>query len=365
MPKIAQLADIHFGCRNGSLAFSVNQEKFYRDVFFPYMADQEINHLIIYGDIFDHQKKIDFNSLYRARKFFFDPLVESGIRTWILVGNHDIYYKNTLEVNSPMLLLGEYLQEGLDVTLIQAPIMIDNHIFIPWVCESNEKEVMSLLSSVKKSEDYYVHGHFEFKGFKMYANTPEATEGMSADIFKKFRHVYSGHYHEPSTKKNVTYVGAPTEYTWSDAGCVRGFNVFDDETNTLIKIRNPYTMHNKVMIDREHTPKTLLAFLNGLGLSLKGTVLRVVVSHPMKKSTETALHEWILEQGPDTVEIIDESTDIGDLEDVTIAEELAAKPNEVLELILESEEVKIADGINEELMKKEFDEIYRLSLGVI
>ena len=47
--KIALLNDTHFGCRNDSPAFIEYQNKFYNDLFFPYLQKNDIKCLIHLG----------------------------------------------------------------------------------------------------------------------------------------------------------------------------------------------------------------------------------------------------------------------------------------------------------------------------
>ena len=47
--KIAILNDTHCGIRNSSDIFMEYQEKFYRDVFFPYLNDNEIKRVLHLG----------------------------------------------------------------------------------------------------------------------------------------------------------------------------------------------------------------------------------------------------------------------------------------------------------------------------
>ena len=83
-------------------------EKFYDETFFPAIDAAGINTLLILGDTFDRRKYINFYSLQRAKKMFFEKLADRGIKVHMLVGNHDTYYKNTNDVNSPRLVLEEY-----------------------------------------------------------------------------------------------------------------------------------------------------------------------------------------------------------------------------------------------------------------
>ena len=72
--KIALLGDTHFGVRNDARHFHEYYEKFYSEVFFPYLEEHGINTIIQLGDLFDRRKYINFLSL--AESFGF-PLVEA------------------------------------------------------------------------------------------------------------------------------------------------------------------------------------------------------------------------------------------------------------------------------------------------
>ena len=106
--KICILGDTHFGARGDSLDFHKYFERFYDEVFFPYLVENKIDVIFQMGDLFDRRKFINFNSLYLCRKYFFDRLKENNIRFYTILGNHDVSFKNTLEVNSSQLLLNEY-----------------------------------------------------------------------------------------------------------------------------------------------------------------------------------------------------------------------------------------------------------------
>ena len=107
--KICILGDTHFGARGDSLDFHKYFEKFYRDILFPYLKEHNIKTIFQMGDLFDRRKFINFNSLYLSRKYFFDELVANGIVMYTLIGNHDVAFKNTLEVNSPSLIIESIL----------------------------------------------------------------------------------------------------------------------------------------------------------------------------------------------------------------------------------------------------------------
>jgi len=61
---------------------------------------------------------------------------------------------------------------------------------------------------------------------------------LNAEDFKKFKHVYSGHFHLPSTKGNITYLGSPFQHTFNDVGSIRGYYIFDDGKLEFIEFTN-------------------------------------------------------------------------------------------------------------------------------
>src|SRR6056300_541652 len=109
--KVAILNDTHAGIRNSSDIFLDNAEKFYSDVFFPYLLENGIRRIIHLGDVFDNRKFINFRALNRFRKSFLSKLREHGIHMDVIPGNHDTYYKNTNELNALKELLGHYMGE--------------------------------------------------------------------------------------------------------------------------------------------------------------------------------------------------------------------------------------------------------------
>jgi len=56
--KVAILNDTHAGCRNSSDIFIKYQERFYNEVFFPYMEKHDIKQILHLGDYYDHRKYV-------------------------------------------------------------------------------------------------------------------------------------------------------------------------------------------------------------------------------------------------------------------------------------------------------------------
>lgn len=243
--KVAIITDQHFGARNDSIAFLDFFQKFYDNTFFTVLDDNNITTVLILGDTFDRRKYVNFYALDRAKKMFFDKLEERGIRVHMLAGNHDTYYKNTNEVNSPDLLLVEY--GNIDVISKPETIVIDGTpiCMMPWICPENYQES---LDHIKNTKAEICMGHFEIAGFAMYRGM-ESHDGLAKETFEKFDLVFSGHYHHRSSDQHIHYLGNPYELTWQDYNDPRGFHLFDISTRELEFICNPYRMFERIEYD--------------------------------------------------------------------------------------------------------------------
>jgi len=243
--KLCILGDTHFGARGDSLDFHNYFRKFYDEVFFPYLIENEIKVIFQMGDLFDRRKFINFNSLYLSRKYFFDKCERLGITLHTLIGNHDVAYKNTLEVNSPSLLLNEYhnIEIYEEFTTVDFDgIQID---VVPWICDDNVDEIFE---KMKESKAQICFGHFEIAGFEMDRGNV-CDVGLDKKLLAKYDIVLTGHFHHKSTDGNITYVGTPYEMTWADWNDPKGFHIFDTETRELEFVQNTFSMFHKVTYD--------------------------------------------------------------------------------------------------------------------
>ena len=243
--KVAIITDQHFGARGDSIQCLDYYEKFYENIFFPKLEEQGVKHILILGDTFDRRKFINFNTLARAKKMFFDKAYDSGIFITMIAGNHDTYYKNTNDVNSPELTLAEYE----NIVIVTRPETIDVHgvpvCFLPWICADNYTDSMN---EIKNTKAEICMGHLEIAGFAMYRGA-ESHDGLSKESFNKFDMVFSGHYHHKSDDGHVFYLGNPYELTWQDYNDPRGFHIFDLGTRKLDFVQNTYSLFERFEYD--------------------------------------------------------------------------------------------------------------------
>ena len=248
--KVAIINDTHCGTRNSSDIFLDNAEKFYSDVFFPYLLENNIRHIIHLGDFFDNRKFINFKCLNRIRNCFLKPLRQHGITMDIIRGNHDVYYKNTGELNSLKELLGHYMNE---VHIIHDPTVMDydglQMALVPWIDADNEERSIKFIKECKAD---IMAGHFDIIGYEMMKGI-KCEHGLDRSLFKRFEAVYSGHFHTKSTQDNITYLGSQMEFFWNDAHDNKYFHILDTSTRELEAIRNPHTLHHRIRYDDSTT----------------------------------------------------------------------------------------------------------------
>ena len=262
--KILLITDQHFGVRNDNLHFVEHYRKFYSKIVIPFLKASGIKEIINLGDTFDRRKYVNFMSLEAAKEMWFDPVKELGCKMTALIGNHDIYYKNTLRINSPEELLG-----GYDIDVIDEPTTRNydgtDILLLPWICDENYDRT---LRSITESTAPVCMGHLELNGFEAHPGHV-MDKGIDMNIFSKFNKVFSGHYHTKSNKNNCYYLGNPYQLYWNDYGQKRGFHVFDTETLRTTFYRNPFDTFHK------------LYYNNGVVLpneeEIKGTFVKLIV----------------------------------------------------------------------------------------
>ena len=242
MTKIVILTDTHFGARSDSLIFNEFFYDFYENQFFPYVKSHpEITTFLHMGDCLDRRKYINYKIAKDFRERFIRGLDELNIPCHFIVGNHDIYYKNTLEVNCYNELT---LPERSGVYSEPTIVTIGDYdmAFIPWLTEENQSQFYSLINEPGVQVAF---GHLEVSGFEMHSGVMSQT-GISKTVFNKFDMVMSGHFHKRSTDGHIYYLGCPYEMTWADCNDPKGFHVFDTETRTLEFVPNERTIFEKI-----------------------------------------------------------------------------------------------------------------------
>ena len=342
--KVAIITDTHYGARKGSKHLHDYFELFYTNVFFPALKEHKIDTVIHMGDAFDSRKSIDYQSLEWSKKVVFDKLKNYDVH--MIVGNHDCYYKNTNNVNSPELLLQTYnniktYSEVSEITLDKLKIL-----FIPWI---NAENFENTVKSIKNTSSICAMGHLELNGFRAHRGHV-MEDGMDCKLFEKFEKVFSGHYHTRSDNGKIFYLGNPYEMFWNDVNDTRGFHIFDTDTLTHTPVNNPYKLFYNIYY--EDTPYQMFD-----SSEYENKIVKVIVR---KKSNPKSFEKFIDKlyvSGIQDLKIV-ENFEIQEGEDFQIDED--ENTLSILNRYIEESEM----DFDKNIIKNIFQDLYRKACEV-
>ena len=343
--KIAILSDTHYGFKKGSKHFHDYFELFYKNVFFPTIEERGIKTVIHMGDAFDNRKGIDFWGLDWTKRVVLEPLRKYEV--YMLVGNHDIFFRNSTIINAIDLLLQEYD----NVIPISSPkeFCIDglDTLMLPWICTDNREKTDYLL---KNTQAKVIFSHLELSGFVAYPGHI-MKEGMDASIFKKFDRVYSGHYHTKSDDGKIYYLGNPYQMFWNDVDDTRGFHIFDTDTYELEYFKNSYNMFERVYYEDNDYKKFDTSYL-------EEKIVKVVVRQKSNQLKFDKFIDKILKANPldlKVVEIIDVNDGDVDCEEISAEDTLS-----ILDKYVEEAEF----NLDKMIVKKLLRDVYKEALEI-
>ena len=245
--KVAILTDTHWSARKASRNLHDYLQLFYDNVFFPALEEHGVETVIHMGDAFDNRKSIDFWGLDWTKKVVLEPLRKYQVH--MIVGNHDIFLRNSTEINAPELLLKDYSNIKTYSSPTNTKVCGIDMTFIPWICSENYDETLKV---IQKSKAKIAMGHLELKGFRVNKHLVMEEHGLEANLFSNFKKVFSGHYHTRSDNGTVFYLGNPYEMYWTDVNDTRGFHIFDTETLEHTPVNNPYKMYYVIYYDDDN-----------------------------------------------------------------------------------------------------------------
>jgi hypothetical protein len=294
--KIPFINDTHFGLKNDSPIFREYFNRFFVDIFFPYIDKHGIKEIVHLGDLMDRRKYVNFETLKYIRENFIAPLAERGVVLHVMLGNHDVYYKNTNTVNSVRELFGNASNVRLYETFQDATVGDFQFAMIPWICADNQNEFDKF---IKQTKSTVALGHLELQGFEVLRGI-RSEEGLSKNVFEKFESVYSGHFHQKNDDGHIYYLGTQYDMTFADIDERKGFHVFDTNSRNVEFIDNPYKMFHRLVyddVDKQETPDFAL---------YANTYIKLIVRSKRYPKTFDKYINKLYEACPHEVNIIEE-----------------------------------------------------------
>ena len=259
----------------------------------------------------------------------------------VFVGNHDTFYKNTNEVNSPDLLLTEYpnihvYSDPVDIAFDGTPVTL-----LPWVCSGN---IQQCLDHIENTPAQILFGHLELAGFEMYRGAVNDHGQFDSNILSKFDVVCSGHFHHKSSRGNIHYLGTPYEMSWSDYNDHRGFHIFDTSTRELEFIRNPNVIFNKIHYD---DADKVMDDVVGIDFArYKGTYVKVIVRNKTNPYWFDIFVDRLEKAGTVDIQVVEDHLNLN-LEDDS---EIVNEAEDTLTILR-----KVVEGVESNVPKKDLD----------
>ncbi len=361
--KVVVFGDLHFGIRGDSVIFQNYQRKIATEVIFPYLEEHknEIAQLVFLGDIFDRRKVINISTLQFA-KWFFNNLRDFNID--IIVGNHDVYYRNTNNINSPTLIFEEYKNITVHDYIAFDK---DGFLFVPWI---NIENIEQIMESIKASQSKVLFGHLEINN-ALLIGTQRCDFGMDMETFSKFDLVMTGHFHRRQQFGNILYTGCLWELTRDDSFQEKGFYVLtmgDDyalkdikfiPTTDRFKIFNSvhYDEHILQKLPKTNTPVVDLILPDSRREELRDTYVKVYFESNRNQILWTAFLEKLNSFNPAEVSFQEVTSKEDDEESDNFV--IKVENNDMLEVI----HTYITDSIHDKKRQEDlfslFAELYK------
>ena len=214
--KICCISDIHIGVhQNGAMWHDVvlTWAKWLRNE----LINKGIEDIIIGGDLFHYRDEIAVNTIQVATEVL---KIWKPFNIGILIGNHDSYYKDKVDVHSLSILSG-----WSNITIFDKVTTIEHQkkklTFCPWGTEIYE---------IPDDSDI-IFGHFEIETFKLNAFKICFNGIKSSELLKKCDLISPGHFHlrEERQYKNGTilYLGNPFQMDFGDVNSSKGYYILD------------------------------------------------------------------------------------------------------------------------------------------
>lgn len=255
--NVAIFSDLHLGVYGNSEKWHDTALK-WTDWIINELNQKKIKDILFLGDFFDNRTEISVQTIHIASQ-----IIEKfkNFNLFMIIGNHDAYYKNRSDVHSLGLVRGYN-----NITLIDKNLEFEafnkRFLMVPWN------------NNIPDNSYDYIFGHFEIQTFKM-NNYTVCNHGLNPlDMLSNGANaIFSGHFHNRNSKKykegNIHYVGSCFPLDFSDEANIKGYHILDVENGSLNFFEN------------EVSPrfiKTYISKIKSLDVkSIKNNIVKLVI----------------------------------------------------------------------------------------
>lgn len=257
--KVLVFTDQHFGIKGNS---QLRQKIGILAI--KHMLDcikaEKIQNVIFMGDYFHSRALISSDTINIAYKCM--QSIAKKCRTILILGNHDLFMKNSVDINSLNM-----FQDIPNVEIVSQPSEVDINskkcLLIPWLSDlSNYKSETydMMFGHFDISTKYLIQSYIEQNKSKNEATSELKNEisqslgvqtsnlvGNFVDLCKMNGTIFAGHIHQHkefiSKQRNFIFVGSPYQQTLGDIGNDTGYYVIDENSNYEFKKISTVPIH--------------------------------------------------------------------------------------------------------------------------
>jgi len=208
--RAAVFTDIHFG--KGGDSEQHNQDCLRYISWFIDQANQaNCDTVFFLGDWFESQVKIRKDTNDYSNQAL-QELAAMGIPVYMLVGNHDMYYKTSRKAHALI-----HVPQFETLHLVDEVMIKDDVLMAPYLV--TDEHVLVTSEPVK-----YIFGHFALPGFLTNALFAYPDKGgLNQDDFGACDFIFSGHFHKRQRRRNrhgipVDFIGNAFPQDFNDVG---------------------------------------------------------------------------------------------------------------------------------------------------
>jgi len=254
---IAFLTDTHFGRKHFSKKIFEEDIEYYEKEFFPFLIKNKIKTVIHLGDFVHNRNFQDTYITQNLKEKFLSFFEDNNINFHVLVGNHDSYFKNTIDYSFQKTYFQGYKNIFYYNEVTELKVDGYNFYLVPWIVDEK-----GFTFPDPKKIDVLV-GHFEIENAPMFG-TYQSKGGLSYSSFDPYKLTLSGHFHKHSRKKNVVYLGTNRQHNWGEFGDKKGFWYLDNNLKLKLKENKTSPKHLKITYLEDEDKKIKLE-LDGIG----------------------------------------------------------------------------------------------------
>jgi len=228
--RIWFISDTHLGVRNSSAEWIEIIDEYFEQFFFPTVQEhlRPGDILIHAGDFYDSRQSVNLRVLDQGVRITERLANTFSEGVWMLVGNHDIFGKNSNEINSL-----KSLKWIPGIRVCEDPLTLQagpSSVFLmPW--RKDNEDLQTTLDGAAPHD--YLVCHADIQGLKYNKYATLDKHGTEVARFRKFGQVFNGHIHYGQRQGNVLTLGCPYELTRSDMDNQKGIYLLDLATREM------------------------------------------------------------------------------------------------------------------------------------